>query len=42
MKDSTTKYSVSKIALNSLAFNIALNTADNSELIVGLNTATAN
>lgn len=42
MKDSTTKYSVSKIALNSPAFNIALNTADNSELIVGLNTATAN
>ena len=41
MKDSTTKYSVSKIALNSLAFNIALNTADNSELVVGLNTATA-
>lgn len=41
MKDSTTKYSVSKIALNSPAFNIALNTADNSELIVGLNTATA-
>lgn len=42
MKDSTTKYSVSKIALNSPAFNIALNTADNSELVVGLNTATAN
>ena len=42
MKDSTIKYSVSKIALNSLAFNIALNTADNSELVVGLNTATAN
>lgn len=42
MKDSTIKYSVSKIALNSPAFNIALNTADNSELIVGLNTATAN
>ena len=41
MKDSTTKYSVSKIALNSPAFNIALNTADNSELIVGLSTATA-
>ena len=41
MKDSTTKYSVSKIALNSSAFNIALNTADNSELIVGLSTATA-
>ena len=41
MKDSTTKYSVSKIALNSPAFNIALNTADNSELIVDLNTATA-
>lgn len=41
MKDSTTKYSVSKIALNSSAFNIALNTADNSELIVGLNIATA-
>lgn len=42
MKDSTTKYSVSKIALNSPAFNIALNTADNSELIVGLSTASAN
>ena len=41
MKNSTTKYSVSKIALNSPAFNIALNTADNSELIVGLSTATA-
>ena len=41
MKDSTTKYSVSKIALNSPAFNIALNTADNSELIIGLSTATA-
>ena len=41
MKDSTTKYSVSKIALNSSAFNIALNTTDNSELIVGLSTATA-
>ena len=41
MKDSTTKYSVSKIALNSSAFNIALNTADNSELIIGLSTATA-
>lgn len=41
MKDSTTKYSVSKIALNSSAFNIALNTADNSELIVGLSTASA-
>lgn len=41
MKDSTTKYSVSKIALNSPAFNIALNTADNSELIVGLSTASA-
>ena len=41
MKDSTTKYSVSKIALNSPAFNIALNTAENSELIVGLSTATA-
>ena len=41
MKNSTTKYSVSKIALNSSAFNIALNTADNSELIVGLSTATA-
>ena len=41
MKDSTTKYSVSKIALNSSAFNIALNTTDNSELIIGLSTATA-
>ena len=41
MKDSTTKYSVSKIALNSSTFNIALNTTDNSELIVGLSTATA-
>ena len=41
MKNSTTKYSVSKIALNSSAFNIALNTADNSELIIGLSTATA-
>lgn len=41
MKNSTTKYSVSKIALNSPAFNIALNTADNSELVVGLNTASA-
>ena len=41
MKNGTTKYSVSKIALNSSAFNIALNTADNSELIIGLSTATA-
>lgn len=41
MKDSTTKYSVSKIALSSPAFNIALNTADNSELIISLSIASA-
>lgn len=41
IKDSTTKYSVSKIALSSPAFNIALNTADNSELIISLSTASA-
>lgn len=40
-KDSTTKYSVSKIALNSPAYGIALNAADNSELIVTLNVASA-
>ena len=40
-KDSTTKYSVSKIALNSPAYSIALNAADNSELIITLNVASA-